>query len=115
MVTYGYGLKATDIDVMTPRELNPYLEAYNLRNKADDKNRWEQGLYIQSAVTTSIDACLNGKKATSKYIEKPFLQMEEEKSNDDENLKKAKLLFANLSVMQSNFNIEKEKRKAASE
>jgi hypothetical protein len=39
VVTYGYGLKATDIDVMTPRELNPYLEAYNLRNKTEDENR----------------------------------------------------------------------------
>lgn len=100
---------------MTPRDLKPYFEAYKLKNKEEDRNRWEQGLYIQSAVTTSIDACLNGKKATSKYVEKPFLQMEEEKSNDDENLKKAKLLFANLAVMQSNFNIEKEKQKATSE
>jgi hypothetical protein len=41
--------------------------------------------------------------------------MEEDKSDDDENLKKAKLLFANLAVMQSNFNIEKEKQKATSE
>lgn len=115
MVTYGYGLKATDIDIMTPRELNPYLEAYNLRNKAEDKNRWEQGLYFHSAVISALDVCFNGKKATSKYVEKPFLQMEEDKSNDDENLKKAKLLFANLAVMQSNFNIEKEKQKATSE
>lgn len=100
---------------MTPRDLKPYFEAYKLKNKEEDRNRWEQGLYIQSALMASMDACFNGKKATFKYVEKPFLQMEEDKSNDDENLKKAKLLFANLAVMQSNFNIEKEKQKATSE
>ena len=40
------------------------------------------GNYILSAVSTAVDHCLNGQKATSKYIEKPiqlFELTEEEK------------------------------------
>ena len=41
------------------------------------------GNYILSALTTAIDGCFNGKKAKSKYIEKPiqlFELTEEEKA-----------------------------------
>lgn len=34
---------------------------------------WQFGMYIKSAVTVSIDHCLNGKKAQSEYISKPLL------------------------------------------
>lgn len=110
MVTFGYGIKATDIDVMTPKELDPYYKAYILKQKADDRGRWEQGLYNHVAVAVAIDKTFNGKKATSKYPEKPFHQMEDNSSSQDEALKKAKLLFANLGIMQSNFNLAKKKK-----
>lgn len=95
---------------MTPKELDPYYKAYILKQKADDRSRWEQGLYNHVAVAVAIDKTFNGKKATSKYVEKPFHQMEDNSSSQDEALKKAKLLFASLEIMQSNFNLAKKEK-----
>lgn len=95
---------------MTPKELDPYYKAYMLKQKADDRNRWEQGLYNHVAVAVAIDKTFNGKKSSSKYPEKPFHQ--EEVKTEDEALKKAKLLFANLEIMQSNYNLAKKEKEA---
>lgn len=38
-----------------------------------DEKMWMMGSYVLSATLTAIDKGLNGKKAKSEYIDKPFL------------------------------------------
>lgn len=97
---------------MTPKELEPYAKAYKLERNLIDNGHWEQGLYNHMAVLSSIDKAFNGKKSTLNYFDKPFSEKYKAVDNKDEKLKKAKLLFANLEVMQSNFNLNKGKKAA---
>lgn len=97
---------------MTPKDLEPYYTAYTIREKSADRDRWEQGIYNHVAVAVAIDKTFNGKKSTSKYFEKPIHQAEETTKQQDEAMKKARLIFANLEIMQSNFKINKEKQEA---
>ena len=74
MVTKGYGLSVDDIDWSCPAELEPYNKAHSMEQKEQDEQLWSMGIYVESDVRTEIDRSFHGKKATSKYIEKPILQ-----------------------------------------
>lgn len=55
------------------RRFNAYIEAQKIRMKQEDENNWNLGKYVLSAVMVAVEHNLAGKKAKSKYIEKPFL------------------------------------------
>lgn len=38
-----------------------------------DEQMWYMGMYVQNAVSVSVEHCLAGKKAKSKYLEKPIM------------------------------------------
>lgn len=82
MITKGYGVSAGDIKWSCPKDLEPYIEAYKLEEKKKDENNWMLGLYIQSAVSVAVEHNLAGKKAKSKYLEKPLLQEAEDKNRE---------------------------------
>lgn len=87
MVTKGYGFTVKDIDNACPAELEPYAKAYELEKKQNDTMAWLYcGNYILSAVSVAVEHCIYGKRAKSKYIDKPMLEMAEEqkyaKNND---------------------------------
>lgn len=95
---------------INPRIVKVYQEAYRLREKKIDEEAWMLGAYINNAVTVSIDHCLNGKKATSKYYEKPFLQMTTANvapTNEIEKNERIEHLFNGLKMLQTNFEIAK--------
>lgn len=58
----------------SPKVLSAYAEGYKIQRKVQDENMWIMGQYMVSAVSVAIDHCLNGRKASSKYVEKPFMQ-----------------------------------------
>lgn len=68
-----------------PKELEPYDRAHKAKIIEQDylQHLW-WGVYGRSAFGFAIDHCLNGKKAKSKYIEKPILQEKEEKNKNVE-------------------------------
>lgn len=53
------------------------MKSYEILRKRRDEDMWRMGLYVMSAVTTSIDMCINGKKSKSKYVESPLYEQME--------------------------------------
>ena len=74
---------------------------------------WTMGKYIFSAVQTATDHCLNGRKARSKYVEKPFMQLaEEQRILDEEQLQKQREAFVTmLMAKKSNFELNHRRNK----
>lgn len=81
-----------------PAKIEVYAEAWKQEEvRKNELIHMFVGSYIQNAVTTSIDKVLNGKKAKSKYLEKPiqlFEKTEEEKKIEQENARQAFLMWA---------------------
>lgn len=55
------------------RTLNAYIEGDKMRKVDKDAFDYRQGQYFLSALQTALDAAFNGKKAQTKYVDKPFL------------------------------------------
>lgn len=73
------------------------------------------GTYGLSAVLVAVEHCLAGRKAKSKYIEKPVLsEIQERKINkeltEDEKQAKLDMFVMSLKIMESNFNAEHENK-----
>lgn len=98
---------------LNPTKLKPFQEAYRIKQENRDAEMWAFcGNYVLSAVITAVDACLNGKKARSKYIEKPLLkdQIDQGKEMTEEEIQKQRELFvAKLLVMKTNFELNNNK------
>ena len=82
MVTKGYGLTVDDIDWSCPADLEPYAKAHKLEIQENDSIIHAAcGSYVLSAVSVAVEHCLAGRKAKSKYIDKPIMSELEEKSS----------------------------------
>lgn len=109
LVTKGYGLTPNDIDCSCPADLEPYSKAHRLETLEKDSLIYTWiGSYGLSAVSVAVEHCLAGRKAKSKYIEKPIMQQIEEKNKtlSEEELQRQRELFvAKLEVMKTNFEL----------
>lgn len=71
------------------------------------------GKYVESAVFSSVQNSLHGRKSNAKYAEQPILQQTQDKNiesgemSEEEKKKKVELLFMQLQVQASNFKREK--------
>lgn len=99
-----------------PIELRAYYKAYKQRQKIKDEEMWMMGQYVMSAVSVSVEHCLAGKKAHSKYIEKPILSNDSILASKDENNmsqeeknRQIEQLFLKLEIMGKNHKLTKEK------
>lgn len=94
-----------------PKELEPFIEAHKIQLKEQDYMNWLSNQYTLSAVSVAVEHCLAGKKARSKYIEKPIIQEIEEKQksnkplSEEEKKKQTERLFTSLRIMEANFNL----------
>lgn len=60
-----------------PADLQPYADAYSLEKKQRDNEMWMwMGSYGLSAVAVAVEHCLAGRKARSKYIERPVMEQQ---------------------------------------
>lgn len=97
----------------TPKELNCYVLAEEMRQKRTDADNWQMGMYNLSAFSVALSKAVSGKKSKAKYMESPLSeQIAEKKKEDDENLteeqkdmERSKLLTA-LMTMQANFELK---------
>lgn len=98
-----------DIDWSCPSDLEPYARAHELELQENDRMMHAMcGNYILSAVSVAIEHCLAGRKAKSKYINKPILEhmKEQRKELSEEELQRQRELFvAKLEVMKANFEL----------
>lgn len=100
-----------------PKELEPFEKAHKMRIQEQDYMNWLSGQYMLSAVSVAVEHCLAGKKARSEYMEKPIMELKEEKETkkiqkeltEEEKKEKTEKLFMQLRIMGANFNINKEK------
>lgn len=101
----------------SPRVFPSFYKAYKIMEKKRDEEAWRMGIYNQSAVSVAVEHCLAGRKAQSKYIEKPFLMQAEinqkaeaEQLTEAEKQKQVELLFMRLQVQAHNFKQEQKKK-----
>lgn len=106
MVTEGHGFTIDDIDWSNPASLEPYAKTYGLKMQIQDAHLWRMGIYVQSAVGTVLEHCFAGKKAKSKYIEKPLLE-ESKASKEDDIQRQREKFIAGLMAMEANFKAAK--------
>lgn len=96
-----------------PKELEPYEIAH--RRKIEEQDYLQYlwwGNYGISALSVAIEHCLAGRKAKSKFIDKPLMREIAERSNpmSEEELQRQRELFvAKLEVMKSNFELTHKK------
>ena len=96
----------------TPYDLEPYMEAYKLKQKMADSQAWQFNMYTMCAVQTAVANVLVGKKSKAEYLKEPFSQTaEKQKQEDEENLSEAEKkrqrdkLLMTLQLMQANFEL----------
>lgn len=92
-----------------PKELEPYEKSHRKKLEEQDylQHMW-WGNYGLSAVSVAVEHCFAGRKAKSKYIEKPILKEIEERNKplSEEELQRQRELFvAKLEVMKTNFEL----------
>lgn len=93
-----------------PKELEPFLKAHKIKIKMRDEEMWRMGIYVQYSVSVAVEHNLAGRKAKSKYIEKPLLQEIEKKNTpmtEDEIQKHRELFIAKMKIMQANFELNR--------
>ena len=106
------GSSKTEVMDSCPKELEYWIKAYEMQRRRQDEADWILGMYVQSAVSVAIEHNFAGRKATSKYVEKPLMRDAnvEAKLSDEELTKQRELFMAKLNLMKSNFEIEKKRK-----
>ena len=98
---------------LNPKKIKAFEEAYKLKRKVEDEQMWLMGMYVNNAVSVAIDHALNGRKAKSKYFEKPIMEQVKDNNPDlmteEEKLERVKLLFATLEARKIEFDRENNK------
>lgn len=92
-----------------PKEMESYDIAHRKKLEEQDylQHLW-WGSYGLTAMAVAVEHCLNGKKAKSKFIDKPVLQTIEEQNKpmtEDELQRQRELFVAKLEVMKTNFEL----------
>lgn len=99
----------------TPKNLDAYTKGYKIKLQTLDRLAWQFcGNYVLSAVSVAVEHCLAGKKAKSKYLEKPAMQELEnaKKPMTEKELQAQRELFvAKLEAMKTNFELNHKTKK----
>lgn len=100
-----------------PKVFPSFYKAYKIVEERNDVEAWRMGIYNRSAVGVAVEHCLAGRKAQSKYIEKPFLMQAEinqkaevEQLTEAEKQKQVEFLFMQLQVNAFNHKQEQKKK-----
>lgn len=81
-----------------------------------DEEMWMMGMYVQNAVSVAVEHNLAGRKARSKYIDKPLLKEvsmtnEKKELTHEEKMQQVHAIFATLQARKANWDLNKEHRK----
>lgn len=95
---------------MNPHIINLLMKGHYEKIKEQDYFAWLFNQYTLSAVSVAVEHNLSGRKARSKYIEKPLLQEIEKKNapmTEDEIQKQRELFITRMQAMQANFELNR--------
>lgn len=100
---------------MNPHIIKLLMKGHEEKIKEKDYLAWLFNQYTLSAVSVAVEHCLAGKKARSKYIEKPIFSEIENKENqrndkiltEEDKKKRTEKLFMQLRIMGANFSLKK--------
>lgn len=102
---------------MNPHIIKLLLKGHEEKIKEQDYMAWLSNQYTLSAVSVAVEHCLAGKKAKSKYIEKPIMQemankkIESKPLTEEDKKKQTEKLFMQLRIMGANFNLKNKENK----
>lgn len=102
------GVSWSDFWSMNPHIIKLLIKGHEEKIKEQDYLAWIFNQYTLSAVSVAVEHCLAGRKAKSKYIDKPIMQQIEEKNkplSEDELQRQRELFVAKLEVMKTNFEL----------
>jgi hypothetical protein len=105
-ITKGYGFTVDDINWSCRADLDPYEKAHNISLEEMDTYIYTVcGRYIVSAVTVSVEHCLAGRKAQSKYIDEPIYEVVKAKQplTEEEKQREVDLFFARENARRVNW------------
>ena len=95
-----YGMTEEQFWRSNPRIIKTWEKAWKAEeNRKNNLIHSYVGNYVMSAVTVAVEHCLNGKKAKSKYTEKPiqlFPLTEEEKKREQKKAIAQFMAWANM-------------------
>lgn len=94
---------------MNPHIISLMSEGYKLKIKNMDRQMWLMGNYILSSVSVAIEHCLAGRKAKSKYLEKPLMEQANNELSEKDLQKQRELFVAKLMTMKTNFELKHKK------
>lgn len=69
---------------MNPHIIKLHIKGHEEKIKEQDYLAWIFNQYTLSAASVAVEHCLAGRKAKSKYIEKPILQNMSEETKENE-------------------------------
>lgn len=87
---------------LTYAEFNSIAKGYQEKKKEEDYRDWLNGHYMMAAIACTLNS-------KNKYYKKPILELIEEDQSEESRKKKTELFFAQLKVMQANFELNKKK------
>lgn len=109
-MAFSIGISMQEFKHLTPKKLGYCLKGYDISQKRKDEEMWRMGLYVQSAVSVAVEHNLAGRKAKSKYVERPLLENAaiKDKEMTENEIKQKRLSFiSKLNVMKTNFEANK--------
>lgn len=86
----------------TPKVLEAYDKAFEIKNEYTDMLMWTMGQYVMCAVGVSLDHAFSGKKAKSEYFPKPLSQLNKPMTKEEIEQKR-KEFIAKMEQMKENF------------
>lgn len=85
---------------LNPKSLSPFIKAFSLRMKYDDKVAWQHGIYVKLAIASSFNK--NSKYPTSPSMSSiPVVETEKDKQN-----KIKEKMFQQMSLLNLRFGTE---------
>lgn len=111
---YLAGIDYDRFGSLTLKEMQIIAKAYSEKVQADfelrDTMAYVQGRYVVEALLCTVGNMFS-KGKPMKYPDKPYSQNKEVPLTEEEIQRQRELFVANLKAMETNFNLEKEKKK----
>jgi hypothetical protein len=85
---------------LNPKSLIPFVRAFDLKSKYDDRVAWQQGAYIRLAILSSLDK-------NNKYPSSPFMSSPIASETPEERQERIKdKMFRQMELLNSRFRKE---------